>query len=205
MHISPYLSVFNWCSASKGFDSGKPFTGGGVGWGGLGRAGAEERSSRSGSMHLFALDGWVVESVGPPVQQVISGLRRPVLWDWWAKPCVPTPWPWRDGGIITCLADGTAGFWRTDTSLLGWIFRFCLLLLPISKYLKEMSGAGVPLNFMLWSLSLPLETLIFWTLLTFNQIWPDSVPLIPYYARISDIKDIGEVIKSNFLKTTHVP
>lgn len=56
---------------------------------------------------------------------------------------------------------------------------------------------------MLWSLF--LETFNFWILLTFNQIWPDSVPLIAYYASISDIKDIGEVIKSNFLKTTHVP
>lgn len=61
MHISPYLSVFNWCSASKGFDSGKPFTGGGVGWGGLGRAGAGwgRRTQQQKWKHSPVCTGWV--------------------------------------------------------------------------------------------------------------------------------------------------
>lgn len=35
------------------------------------------------------------------------------------------------------------------TSVPCWLFRFCLLSLPVSKDLKEVSGAGVSLNFML--------------------------------------------------------
>lgn len=47
------------------------------------------------------------------------------------------------------------------TSVLGWVFRFYLLALPVRKDFKEISSVGLSLNFVLCSLSLLLETLSF--------------------------------------------
>lgn len=113
--------------------------------------------------------------------------------DWWAKRSVPAWRTQQDSVTVTHLAHSTLRFWRTDylCTRLGFLSALTLHQQGFERNALISFFTSGNLNF--------------WTLPMFNQIWPDSVPLIPYYARISDIKDIGEVIKSNFLKTTHVP
>lgn len=127
MHISPYLSVFNWCSASKGFDSGQFFTRG------MGRSLWQKKAAaKIEAFTKFALDGW---------------------WNWgrWSQGCVA--WSSKTGAVsLLGGPSGTAawslallmeplGFGGQITSVRGWVFRFCVLSLPISKDWKEMSGA----------------------------------------------------------------
>jgi len=110
--------------------------------------GAGESSSKNGSIHLFALGG----SVGG---EIIAGASTAGG----GKATSPHPQRLPSQALRTCLVipvarllaslTATLEFGGQVTSVLGRDFRFCLLSLPITKGLKEMSGAGVSLNFML--------------------------------------------------------
>lgn len=55
----------------KALTLASPLQGGGVGWG------RRKQQQKLNQSHVCT--GWVVKSVRAPVQQVIAGLRRPVL------------------------------------------------------------------------------------------------------------------------------
>lgn len=108
---------------------------------------AEESSGKNWSIHPFALDEWW--NRGRWSQGCVS-------WSSETGAVSLLGGPSRKGARSLALLMEPLGFGRQITSVRGWGFKFCLLSLPISK-----SGAGVSLDFMLWSLSLILETLFF--------------------------------------------
>lgn len=123
MHLSHCLLVFNWCSASKSSDSGKPFR---TWW-----TWAEDSRKRNCSIHL---------------REESRAACAPAQWCCRARGCwchtwtcvheellSPPHWSPGSGGTSRVVLLGFGGLVAFSVV---WAFRLCLLSLPVKKGLK---------------------------------------------------------------------